>query len=188
MFRLYFGPQVFWHPHWVGIVVASETQVHNFWWIWLCQCETTWNILECDIKWALGSITVNKAGGVDGILAISNAKRWCCWSAAFNMPGNLENSTVATGLERSVFIPIPKKGHAKECSKYCTTAPISDASQVILKIHHVRIQRYVNRQVPDVQRGLRKGRGIRDPTANIHWIIEKAKEFWEKINWLCFMT
>ena len=84
--------------------------------------------------------------------------------------------------KRSVFIPIPKKGHAKECSKYCTTAPISDASQVILKIHHVRIQRYVNRQVPDVQRGLRKGRGIRDPTANIHWIIEKAKEFWEKIN------
>ena len=59
------------------------------------------------------------------------------------MPGNLENSTVATGLERSVFIPIPKKGHAKECSKYCTTAPISDASQVILKIHHVTIQWYV---------------------------------------------
>ena len=56
------------------------------------------------------------------------------------MPGNLENSAVATGLERSVFIPIPKKGHAKECSKYCTTAPISDASQVILKIHHVTIQ------------------------------------------------
>src|SRR5574337_6817 len=98
------------------------------------------------------------------------------------MPANLLNSTVATGLERSVFIPILKKGHGKECSNYCTTAPISDASQVILKIHHVRIQRYVNRQVPDVEHGFRKGRGIRDPTANIHWIIEKAKEFWEKIN------
>ena len=84
------------------------------------------------------------------------------------MPANLENSTVATGLERSVFIPMPKKGQAKECSNYCTTAPILDASQVILKIHHVRIQQYVNKQEPDVQRGFRKGRGTRDPTANIH--------------------
>ena len=98
------------------------------------------------------------------------------------MPANLENSTVATGLERSVFIPMPKKGHAKECSNYCTNAPISDASRVILKIHHVRIQQYVNKQVPDVQRGFRKGRGTRDPTANIHWITETAKEFQEKIH------
>ena len=98
------------------------------------------------------------------------------------MPANLENSTVATGLERSVFIPMPKKGHAKECSNYCTTAPISDASQVILKIHHVRILQYVNKQVPDVQRGFRKGRGPRDPIANIHWITETAKEFQEKIH------
>ena len=98
------------------------------------------------------------------------------------MPANLENSAVATGLERSVFIPMPKKGHAKECSNYCTTAPISDASQVILKIHHVRIIQYVNKQVPDVQRGFRKGRGTRDPTANIHWFTETAKEFQEKIH------
>ena len=84
------------------------------------------------------------------------------------MPANLENSAVATGLERSVFFPMPKKGHPKEWSNYCTTVPISDASQVILKIHHVRIQQYVNKQVPDVQRGFRKGRGTRDPTANIH--------------------
>ena len=97
------------------------------------------------------------------------------------MPANVENSAVATGLERSVFIPMPKKGHAKECSNYCTTAPISDASQVILKIHHVRILQYVNKQVPDVQRGFRKGRGTRDPTANIHWIVENAKEFRETI-------
>ena len=98
------------------------------------------------------------------------------------MPANLENSAVATGLEKSVFVPIPKKGHGKECSNDCTTAPISDASQVILKIHHVRIQRYVNRQVPDVEHGFRKGRGIRDPTANIHWFTETAKEFQEKIH------
>ena len=98
------------------------------------------------------------------------------------MPANLENSAVATGLERSVFFPMPKKGHPKEWSNYCTTVPISDASQVILKIHHVRIQQYVNKQVPDVQRGFRKGRGTRDPTANIHWITETAKEFQEKIH------
>ena len=97
------------------------------------------------------------------------------------MPANLLNSAVATGLERSVFRPILKKGHGKECSNDCTTAPISDASQVILKIHHVRIQQYVNKQVPDVQHRFRKGRGTRDPTANIHWIVENTKEFWEKI-------
>ena len=96
---------------------------------------------------------------------------------------HLENSAVATGLERSVFIPIPKKGDAKECSNYCTTAPISEASQVILKIHQAKIQQYVNGEVPDVQRGFRKGRGTRDPTANIRWIIEKAREFRENI---CF--
>ena len=77
----------------------------------------------------------------------------------------------------SVFIPILKKGDAKECSNYCTTASISDASKVILKIHQARIQQYVNGEVPDVQRACRKGRETRDPTANIRWIIEKAREF-----------
>ena len=79
--------------------------------------------------------------------------------------------------KKSVFIPIPKKGDAKECSNYCTTASISDASKVILKIHQARIQQYVNGEVPDVQRACRKGRETRDPTANIRWIIEKAREF-----------
>ena len=100
-----------------------------------------------------------------------------CESAALNMPANLENSAVATGLERSVFIPIPKKGNGKECSNYRTIALISHASKVMLKILQVRLQQYVNRELPDVQAGFRKGRGTRDETANICWIIEKGREF-----------
>ena len=81
------------------------------------------------------------------------------------MSANLENSAVATGLEMSVFIPIPKKGNAKECSNYCTIALISHASKVMLKILQARLQQYVNHELPDVQTGLRKGRGTRDQTA-----------------------
>ena len=93
------------------------------------------------------------------------------------MPANLENSAVATGLEKVSFIPIPKKGNAKECSKYCTVALISHTSKVMLKIFQARLQEYVNCELPDVQAGLRKGRGTRDQIANISWIMEKAKEF-----------
>ena len=96
------------------------------------------------------------------------------------MPENLENSTVATGLERSVFIPIPKKGNAKECSKYRTVALISHASKVMLKILQARLQQYVNHELLDVQAGFRKGRGTRDQIANIRWIIKKAREFQKK--------
>ena len=78
------------------------------------------------------------------------------------MPANLENSAVPTGLERSVFIPIPKKGNAKECSNYRTIALISHASKVMLKILQARLQQYLNRELPDVQAGFRKGRGTRD--------------------------
>ena len=78
------------------------------------------------------------------------------------MPANVENAAVATGLERSVFIPIPKKGNAKECSNYRTTALISHASKVMLRILQARLQQYVNRELPDVQVGFRKGRGTRD--------------------------
>ena len=91
------------------------------------------------------------------------------------MPAHLENSAVATGLERSVFIPIPKKGNAKECSNYCTISLISQASKVMLKILQARLQQYVNQELPDVQE-FRKGRGIRDQIANICWIMEKARE------------
>ena len=91
------------------------------------------------------------------------------------MPANLENSTVATGLEKSVFIPIPKKGNAKECFYYCTMAHISHTSKVMLKILQARLQQYVNHELPDVQAGFRKGRGTRDQIANILWIIKKEK-------------
>ena len=93
------------------------------------------------------------------------------------MPANLENSAVATGLEKSVFIAIPKKGNAKECSNYNTIALISHACKVMFKILQARVQQYVNRELPDVQAGFRKGRGSRDQIANIHWIIKKAREF-----------
>ena len=97
------------------------------------------------------------------------------------MPANLEISAVATGLERSVFIPIPKKGNAKECSNYRTIAHISDVSKVVLKILQARLQQYVNHELPDVQAGFRKGRGTGDQIANIQWIIEKAREFQKNI-------
>ena len=102
------------------------------------------------------------------------------------MPANLENSAVATGLERSVFIPIPKKGKAKECSNYYIFALISHASKVMLKILQVRLQQCVNHELPDVQAGFRKGRGTRDQIANIHWIMEKAREFQKNI-YFCFI-
>ena len=86
----------------------------------------------------------------------------------------------------SVFIPIPKKGNAKECSNYRTVALISHASKVMLKILQTRLQQYVNRELPDVQAGFRKGRGTRNQIANIHWVIKKAREFQENI-YFCFI-
>ena len=91
----------------------------------------------------------------------------------------MKNSAVATGLERSVFIPIPKKGNAKECSNYRTIAVISHASKVMLKILQARLQQYVNHELSDVQAVFRKGRGTRDQIANIQWII-KSKRVPEK--------
>ena len=95
------------------------------------------------------------------------------------MPANWENSAVAT-----VFIPVPKKGNAKECSNYCTTALISHASKVMLKILQAGLQQYVNCELPDVQARFRKSRGTKDQIANIRWIIEKAREFQKNI---CFI-
>ena len=91
------------------------------------------------------------------------------------MPANLENSAVATGLEKVSF-----HSNSKECSNYCTIALISHASKVMLKILQARLQQYVNSELPDVQAGFRKGRGTRDQTANIRWIIVKAREFQKK--------
>ena len=88
---------------------------------------------------------------------------------------------MATGLERSIFTPTPKKGNPKECSNYCTIALISHASKVMPKILQARLQQYVNCELPDVQAGFRKGRGTRGQIANIRWIIKKAREFQKNI-------
>ena len=102
------------------------------------------------------------------------------------MPANLENSAVATGLEKLSFIPIQKKGNAKECSNYCTIALISHTRKVMIKILQARLLQYVNRELPDGQAGFRKGRGTRDQTANIRWIIKKARTFQKNI-YFCFI-
>ena len=107
----------------------------------------------------------------------------CCTQYASNF-GKLSSGR-RTG-KRSVFIPIPKKGNVKEFSNYRTIALISYASKVILKIHQVRLQQYVNHELPDVQAGFRKGRGTRDQIANIHQIIKKAREFQKNI-YFCFI-
>ena len=97
------------------------------------------------------------------------------------MPANLENSG-----KRSVFIPIPKKGNAKECSNYHTIALISHTSKVMLKILQTKLQQYMNCELPDVEVGFRKGRGTRDQIGNICWIIKKAREFQKNI-YFCFI-
>ena len=102
------------------------------------------------------------------------------------MLANLENSAVATGLESSVFIPIPKKGNAKEYSNYHTIALFSHSSKAMLKILQASLQQYMNHELPDVQAGFRKGRGTRDQIANNHWIIKKAREFQKNIKF-CFI-
>ena len=102
------------------------------------------------------------------------------------MPANLENPAVATGLEKSVFIPIPKKGNDKECSNYHTIALISYTSKVMLKILQARLQQYMNCELPDVPAGFRKGRETRDQIANICWIMEKARDFQKNIHF-CFI-
>ena len=106
-------------------------------------------------------------------------------STALNMPANLENSAVATGLENVSFISNSKKGNAKECSNYRTIALILHTSKVMLKILQARLQQYMNRKLPDVQAGFRKGRGTRNQIANVYWIIEKVREFQKNI-YFCF--
>ena len=154
------------------------------------------DILECEVKWALESITTNRASGCDGIPVelfqilkdnavivlhpicqqIWKTKQW------------------PQDWKRSVFIPIPKKGNAKECSNYLIIALISNTSKVMLKTLQVRLQQYVNHELPDVQAGFRKGRGTRDQISSIHSIIEKARVpekhllllYWLRQNiWLC---
>ena len=146
------------------------------------------DILECQVRWALGSITTNKASGGDGIpvelfqiLKVDAAKvlHLICQQI-------WKTQQWSQDWKRSVFIPIPKKGNAKECSNYRTIALISHISKVMLKILQARFQQYVNCELPDVQAGFRKGRGTRGQTANICWIMEKAREFQKNI-YFCFI-
>ena len=145
-------------------------------------------ILECEVKWALGSITMNKASRCDGIpVELFQILK----DDAVKLPHSMCQQVWKTqqwpqDWKRSVFIPIPKKGNAKECSNYCTIALISHTVQVILKILQARLQQYMNRELPNVQAGFRKGRGTRDQIANIHWIIKKMREFQKNI-YFCFI-
>ena len=116
---------------------------------------------------------------------ISNPERWCCESPALSIPANLEIQQWPQDWKRSVFIPIPKKGNAKECSNNRTIALISHASKVMLKILQARLQQYMNCDCPDVQAGFIKGRGTRDRNDNSRWIIEKPREF-QKNFYFCF--
>ena len=104
------------------------------------------------------------------------------------MPANLKNSAVATGLEMSVFLPIPRKSNAKECSNYCKIVLSSHASKVKLKILQARLQQHMNQEFPDIQDGFRKGRVTREQIANICWIIEKAREFQKKTSISALLT
>ena len=142
--------------------------------------------LECKVKWALGNIVTDKASGGNGIpaelfqiLKDDTLKvLHSIWPQIWKTQQWLQDS------KRSAFIPIPKKGNGKECSNYHTTALISHASKLMLKILQARLQQYMNQELPDVKAGFRKGRGTRDQIANFCWMIEIAREFQENI---CFI-
>ena len=146
------------------------------------------DILECEVKGALGSITTNKASGGDGIPVelLQILKDDAVKVLHSTCQQMWKTQQWPQDWKRSVFIPIPKKGNAKECSNYCTITLISQASKVMLKILQARLQQYVNRELPDVQAGFRKCRRTRDQIANIHWIIKKAREFQKNI-YFCFI-
>src|SRR5574341_647390 len=146
------------------------------------------DILECEVKWALESITMNKASGGDGIPAelfqiLKDDAVKVLQSICQQIWKTLQ---WPQDWKRSVFIPIPKKGNGKECSHYRTIALTSHASKVMLKIPQARLQQYMNCELSDVQAGFRKGKGTRDQSANIRWIMEKAREFHKNI-YFCFI-
>ena len=136
------------------------------------------DILECEVKWALESITMNKSSGGDGIpVELLQILKDAAVKVLHSVCQQIwKTQQWPQDWKRSVFIPIPKKGKTKECSNYCTIAFISHASNVMLKILQARLQQYVSHEFPDVQAGFRKGRGSRYQIANIHWIIKKKKK------------
>ena len=144
--------------------------------------------LECEVKWALGSITINKAGGGDGIpVELFQTLKDDAVKVLHSICQQIwKTQQWPQDWKKSVFIPIPKKGSAKECSNYRSIALISHASKVMPQILQARLQQYMNRELPDVQAGFRKGRGIRDQIAYIRWIIGKAREFQKNI-YFCFI-
>ena len=146
------------------------------------------DILECEVNWALGSITMNKGSGGDGIpIGLFQIRKDDAVKVLYSICQQIwKTQQWPQDWKRSVFIPIPKKGNVKECSNYHTIAPISQARKVMLKILQARLQQYVNCELPDVQAGFRKGRGTRDQIVNICWIIEKAREF-QKIIYFFFI-
>ena len=139
--------------------------------------------MECEVKSALGSITMNKASGGDRIpvelfqilkddpVKVMHSICQQIW----------KTQQWPQDCKRSIFIPVPKKGNAKDCSNYRIIALILHASKVMLKILQARLQQYMNRELLDIQVGFRKGRETRDQIANICWIIEKVREFQKNI-------
>ena len=144
------------------------------------------DIVECEVKWALGSIITNKTSGSDGIpVELFQILKDDTVKVLHSICQQIwKTQQWPQHWKRSVFIPIPKKGNANEGSNYRTIVLISHASKEMLKIPQARLQQYVNSELPDVQAGFRKGRGTRDQMANIHQIIEKAREFQKNI---CFI-
>ena len=134
------------------------------------------DILECEVKWALGSITTNKASRGNGIpVELFQVLKDDAVKVLHSICQQIWKTQ--QDWKRSVFIPIPKKGNGKECSNYHTIALISQASKVMFKILQARLQQYVNLEVPDVQAGFRKGRGTRHQITIICWIFKRARDF-----------
>jgi len=146
------------------------------------------DIMECKVKWALGSMTTNKASGGDGIpVELFHILKDDVVKVLYSICQQIWKAQEwPQDWKRSIFIPIPKKGNAKESPTYHTIALTSHASKVMLKILQARPQQYMNYELSDVQAGFRKDRGTRDQIANIHWIIKKAREFQKNI-YFCFI-
>ena len=133
--------------------------------------------LECEVKWALESITTNKASGCDGIpVELFQILKDDAVKVLHSICQQIwKTQQWPQDWKRSVFIPFPKKGNPKECSNYCTIALISHSSKVMPQILQARLQQYMKRELPEVQAGFRKGRGTRDQIVNIHWISKKQE-------------
>ena len=137
------------------------------------------DILVCEVKWALGSITTHKTPGGDGIpVELFQILKDDAEKVLHPICQQIwKTQQWPQDWKRSIFIPIPNKGNVKEYSNYHTISLISHTSKVMLKILQAGLQQYLNCELPDIQAGLRKGRGTKDQVANIHWIIEKVREF-----------